>query len=80
MGHFEAEVDRRSSYNGDCPTSSMPKTTQPVKKPPRAPFLIPVRGLKTPFCSGLTSVSRCFGSFWTTDRSDNEFFNKLHRL
>ena len=40
----------------------------------------PFGSLKLRFCSVLASVTRCFGSFWTTDRSDNDFFNSLGRF
>ena len=58
----------------------VPKTTQRVEKLLRAIFCAPFRGLKPRLCSVLGSVSRCLASVFTTDHSENDFFNSLGRF
>ena len=56
---------------------AVPKTIQRVEKLLRAIFCAPFRGLKPRLCSVLGSVSRCLASVFTTDHSENDFFNSL---
>jgi hypothetical protein len=59
---------------------AVPKTDQRVEKLLRAIFCAPFRGLKPRLCSVLGSVSRCLASVFTTDHSENDFFNSLDRF
>jgi hypothetical protein len=74
-GETRALYRRKPSSRG-----SVLKTAQRVEKLLRAIFCAPFRGLKPRLCSVLGSVSRCLASVFTTDHSENDFFNSLERF
>ena len=74
-GETRALYRRKPSSRG-----SVLKTAQRVEKLRRAIFCAPFRGLKPRLCSVLGSVSKCLASVFTTDHSENDFFNSLGRF